>query len=236
MPRIPCEAVQRPGAGTNSRPAERHTSWGFVLDLPPVSELHTYASARATAAAAAAASAARTESGAVPAFHGIQGAPGTVCSSPEHPPHPGQSPSLSSLLGTRHPETSSGAHQEQDSSQKVAGQAKPLASSGVAPNDSVTEASNTRIPPAAQHAAVPSVGSTAAPLSAAEAASAVQHIGGGADGSAASRLPAETATVVQSEPPLLAAFQRSRLFHCPDAVEAMAASYGASEVFHGLQV
>jgi hypothetical protein len=53
---------------------------------------------------------------------------------------------------------------------------------------------------------------------------------------AAARLPAAVPAPGQALPPLLAAFQSSRLFHCPESVEAMADAFGASEAFHGLQV
>jgi hypothetical protein len=41
---------------------------------------------------------------------------------------------------------------------------------------------------------------------------------------------------VASRPLFLQHLDASRLFHCPDAVDAMAEAYGVSDAFEGLQV
>ena len=120
-----------------------HTSWGFVLDLPSVSDLEADAAARLAPAA------------------------------------PGQPPTPSA-----------------DGSMDGAG---PAALHSAAPHGAELQAAHAHMPAAVSSALPP--GSPAA-----------------------------------SQPQFLQHLDASRLFHCPDAVDAMAEAYGVSDAFEGLQV
>lgn len=224
--------LQEPHARRSPSPEHsdggRRSSWGFVANLPAAAEVRAYAAARATLATAEAEQQmSRT------------GHPALSSREADNPEGDGAAASAAHGWPAALP-TAGGAGQALVSDTGAPSSPGPPGAPPLQPGHAARR-------PAVEQA---TAASAAAGFSGSPPPQPCAHLGGGAAGAAPPRAEAPPATQLlpplgeeeeeaappaAQRPPLLAALEGSRLFHCPDAVQAVADAQGAGHLLHGMQ-
>lgn len=209
----------------------RRTSWGFVVNLPATSELQAYATARAAAAAATATRQSVHLRLSQPTSADLNTV-GGAGSSAVIPKITRQSQEAVPAGGHGAPQQPAGARSAEARSSPSAKTKLPQGGSEVHASSPATATGSPRgASTRSHHEQVTHLLS--------EGGVSLETVPVQGKVLSQTRLPSvmdEGGSAAVGRPPLLAAFEGSRLFHCPDAVQAMADAHDAGPLLHGLQV